>query len=344
MLKTALVGLGRIGWYFHLPQLQSHSAFSLCAVVDTNEPRLQEAKEKFGVTGYCDYKEMLKKEAPELVVIASPTVFHEEQAIESMRAGADVLLDKPMASDVDAVHRIAAVQRETGRRLIVYQPHRFTPETVVARRIITSGKLGSIYSIKCARCDYVRRNDWQAFREYGGGMLNNYGAHHIDQLLYLAGEKIESVYCRTRRIASLGDAEDVVKVVFQTESGVILDVDINQATAVGIPPLMIFGSRGTASLESADGKQFFRLKYYEEGDLADVVVSKEMTAAGRTYPSDKIPWREEIIPLTADDAVDFYALCEKFFTADGEAPVPLQETVYLMELIDRCRRDDTQKD
>lgn len=339
-MRAALIGLGRIGWDFHLPELQRHRTFSLCAVADVNTNRLQEAKEKFGIQGYLDYREMLEKESPELVVIASPTIFHEEQAIESMRAGADVLLDKPMAIGYAAALRIAAVQRETGKKLVVYQPHRFSPETSLARRIIASGKLGEIYAMKCARCNFVRRNDWQAFREYGGGMLNNYGAHHIDQLLYLAGEKIDSVYCRTKKIASLGDADDVVKVVMQTETGKILDIDINQATAIPINPLMIFGSRGTASLEMVEEGEVLRIRYFEEADLEDTAVSKELAAANRTYPADRIPWKEELIPVTESDAVDFYAACESFFAADGESPVPLQETVYLMELIDRCHRVD----
>ncbi len=339
-MRAALIGLGRIGWEFHLPELRKHKLFSLCAVADVNEGRLKEAKEQFGIMGYSDYRVMLERESPELVVIASPTIFHEEQAIESMRSGADVLLDKPMAVDYEAAVRIAAVQKETGRKLVVYQPHRFSAETSIAKKIIESGKLGNIYQIKCARCNFVRRNDWQAFLEYGGGMLNNYGAHHIDQLLYLAGEKAESMYCRTRRIASLGDADDVVKVVMQTENGKILDVDINQATAIAINPLMIFGSHGTASLETVDGKEAFYIRYFQEADLEKASASKELTAANRAYPADSIPWQEEWLPVNPEDEVDFYAACEKFFTAEGPSPVPLQETIYLMEVIDRCHRID----
>lgn len=75
-MKTALIGLGRIGWQYHLPQIVKHEGFELAAVVDTNPERLREAEVAYGIRGYADAAEMLVKEAPELVVVASPTVFH----------------------------------------------------------------------------------------------------------------------------------------------------------------------------------------------------------------------------------------------------------------------------
>jgi len=83
--------------------------------------------------------------------------------------------------------------------------------------------------IKYARSSYIRRNDWQTQKRYGGGMLNNYGAHAIDQLLYITGSKAADISCRLRRIATLGDADDVVKAVIETDNGIILDIDINMA-------------------------------------------------------------------------------------------------------------------
>ena len=63
-MKTALIGLGRIGWYYHLQQILSHEGFDLCAVVDTSVQRLEEAKELCGAAGYTDYKQMLSEAKP----------------------------------------------------------------------------------------------------------------------------------------------------------------------------------------------------------------------------------------------------------------------------------------
>ncbi len=66
-MKTAVVGLGRIGWQFHLPQIASHEGFELVGVADPLQERLDEAKKIYGVNGYQNYSDMLKAEKPRLV-------------------------------------------------------------------------------------------------------------------------------------------------------------------------------------------------------------------------------------------------------------------------------------
>lgn len=125
MLNTALIGLGRIGWVYHLPEILKHREYHLCAIADVDPSRLTEADEKCDARKYTDYREMLQKERPDVVVIASPTPFHKEQAIQAMREGCSVILDKPMASDLDSAKEIAAAAAEYQQKITVYQPHRF---------------------------------------------------------------------------------------------------------------------------------------------------------------------------------------------------------------------------
>ena len=61
---------------------------------------------------------------------------------------------------------------------------------------------------------------------------------------------------------------------------------------------------------------------------------EEMIATGRKYPSDKVEWIIEKYMLADYPRMDFYALCEKYFMEDGPSPVPLNETLRIMELID----------
>jgi len=333
-MKTALIGLGRIGWGFHRVQILEHSRFEFSAVVDTSLERLAEAKELHGVEGFTDYKEMLAKVKPELVVIASPTVFHEEQAIAAMEAGAHVLLDKPMTMDYESALRIAAVQKKTGRKLVIYQPHRFKPAAIAAKAIIASGKLGTIFQMRTGHSNYARRNDWQAFRKNGGGMLSNYGAHYIDEMIYLAQSDAKDYSCKLRKILSMGDAEDVVNIQMQTENGILINVDINQACSIGDNSLRIYGSNGTAVLSDAEGDEYYLVKYCDPTKLEEKAVSSEMIASGRKYPSDKVEWITEKYMLADYPRMDFYAMCEKYFMEDGPSPVPLQETLRIMELID----------
>ena len=109
---------------------------------------------------------------------------------------------------------------------------------------------------------------WQALKKYGGGMLNNFGSHYIDQLLYFSGETVKKVFCRLQCVATLGDAEDVVRIVMETEKGAVLDVDINQAAAIYPEPLLIHGKYGAARLEKdSEGKEVLHVRWYDPREL-----------------------------------------------------------------------------
>ncbi len=332
-MKTALIGLGRIGWHFHLQEILNHKEYSLCAVVDTSLERLKEAKEKYGINGYQDYQEMLEKEKPQLTVIASPTIFHEEHAIKAMEQGSDVILDKPMAQNEESAKRIYDAHIKLNKKLIIYQPHRFTAEAVVAKEIIESGKLGPLFDIKKACVGYSRRNDWQAFKDLGGGMMMNYGAHYIDQLIYLSNEKVIETYSITNKVASLGDAEDVVKLVMKTDKGTILDIDISQASAIILPSLVIYGEYGAALLKEDIHGLCFNLKYFDPNKLPQKTVSRKMEAEGRAYPSESINWIEETIPVSNDKAKSFYKECYGYFSGTDASPIPVNETMEVMRIL-----------
>lgn len=338
VLRTAVVGLGRIGWRFHVPQVVAHPGFELVAVVDPLDVRLAEAREQYGAAGYKDLGRALASEALDIVVVASPTQFHADQAIASFAAGCDVFCDKPMALCLEEADRMIAAAATAGRRLMLYQPHRARADVVGLRDILDRDLIGPVYMMKRTCTAYTRRNDWQAFREHGGGMLNNYGAHFIDQLLYLSGSKAARISCALRTIASLGDADDVVKAVIETESGVILDVDINMAAAQPMTPWQILGARGSVVLDEA--AKAWQVRYFVEEELGDVQLQDGLAALDRKYGSgEAIPWRDETVPLAAYAPVDYYAKCYEYFALGEEPFVPVQQTRELMRVLHQCRQD-----
>lgn len=340
ILKTAVVGLGRIGWHTHIPQIvQRSDRYTLIAVVDVAQERLAEAKNVYGVNGYTNISDMIRTEKPNLVVIASPTHLHCEHACTAMRLGCDVFLDKPMAVDYESACMIAKCAEETGQKLMIYQPHRATAVVNQLNSLINSGKIGKLCSIHVNRNGYVRRSDWQAFRKFGGGMLNNYGAHYIDALIYMAKDKVYRLYCSTDIVASAGDADDVVKIVFRTEHGITLDIDINQAAALSGPDWVIYGQHG--SIISEEGQ--FRVRWYDPHAVPQVQASDTLAAANRSYNNDiPLPWVEEVLPIDKKYAIPFYDKVYEYFGAGKEPYVPIEETLYVMQLIAQCHEDAMQ--
>ena len=195
-IKTALVGLGRIGWQFHLPELTSNEKFELAAVVDPMRERLEEVSAKgIDCKLFEDFDNMLATVKPELVAVASPTIFHEKQIISAFRSGADVFAEKPLAATLAECDNILQEMEATGRKLMVYQPRRLDKDALTADKIIKSGVLGKIHLIRRNIRNYNRRNDWQSQSRFAGGMLNNYGVHYIDQLCSVTGFDYHCEYC-----------------------------------------------------------------------------------------------------------------------------------------------------
>ncbi|MBD3182560.1 hypothetical protein GF312_09730 [Candidatus Poribacteria bacterium] len=337
ILRTAVVGLGRIGWRFHVPEIVKNKGFELMAVVDPVAERLDEARLEFGVKTYEDHNNMFKAQEIDLVVIASPTKFHCEHTIAAFENDCHVFCDKPMASSLDEADAMIDSMNRYGKKMMIYQPHRARNEFIALKDIINSGIIGPVFMIRRANSGYNRRNDWQAFRQNAGGMLNNYGAHYIDQTLHLSGSKSKRIVCFLRSIASLGDADDVVKAIIETESGIIIDLEINQASAHPIRPWQILGKRGSVVFD--EEQKAWKIRYYEEEELEDINIQEGLAAKNRRYGSgETIPWQEKIIPISEYHSVDFYQKCYEYFVMGHKSFVPVEETREVMRIISECRK------
>lgn len=334
-LRIAIVGLGRIGWNFHFKQICQSSNFNLIAVVDPLEERLSEAKKFSGCHIYRSIDDLWKFEKLEVVVIATPTKLHQKLTCRALQEGSYVVLEKPMTTSLKLADKMIEEARKQNRYIFLYQPHRLTSETQTIKEIIQSNILGPIYNLRITRSNFVRRSDWQSLQKHGGGMLNNYGPHCIDQLLYLSdGSPIVDVHCNLWASATQGDADDVVKAWFKTKKGQLLDLEINQATAFSIPPWHICGSFGTAIMEN---KQFL-IKYYNPSEVPHLEVT-EGAAPGRFYDNgDRLPWRKEAISILKEKQLHFYDNVFNVIVNKDEPYIKLEEIREQIRIIDLCRK------
>lgn len=335
-IKTAVVGLGRIGWKYHIPAILNHPGFELAAIADPLQDRLSEGMAEFSVRGYADYSELLEREEIDLAVIASPTPFHAEQAINAMNRGVDVLLEKPIASSLEETEKIIGIMNRIGRKMMTYQPHRVSPETQAVKHILARNILGPVYMIKRNVAWFTRRNDWQAYKKNGGGMLNNYGSHYIDQLLYITGARAKKTTVHLRKIASLGDADDVVKIIIETDSGILLDLDINMACAQHLPEWVLMGQFGTAVMKRADDNSaYFDIKYYLKEELGELHLVSDFAAPYRIYGNkDPIPWKKEVLDVSDFQKENYYDKCYDYFALNKPPLVTAAEILELMRIID----------
>ena len=332
-LRVAVAGLGRIGWDFHAQSLAAHPEYELVAVADTEAERRAEAEGALGVVAVADYGDMLDRVRLDVVVVATPTHLHRNMVLAALDRGLHVMLEKPMAANLRDARAIVRAAGKAGTRLTVYQPHRAAAYFQHLKQIVDSGRIGRVHWVRRGLFKYARRNDWQALRRFGGGMLNNYAAHALDQLLYLVGYDVRRVFGDLQRAASMGDAEDVVKIVLETRGGSIAEVDINQASCISPYEMLVWGTCG-GIVYSGDR---LWIRSFDPDQLPEKAMDNSLASADREYPSDQIDFVEETVPVDESLEVDVYANLANAILDDAPLLVDPRETLAVMGVMEKAR-------
>lgn len=148
-------------------------------------------KFKHKVNCYLDYREMLEKENLDGVFITSPDFCHEEQAVDALKAGVAVYLEKPLAISIEGCDRVLRTAYESKTKLMLGHNMRYMSFTNKMKEIIDSGMIGEVKAIWCRHFvsyggdAYFR--DWHAERRLSNSLLLQKGAHDIDVIHWLAG-------------------------------------------------------------------------------------------------------------------------------------------------------------
>src|SRR5579883_3119916 len=145
VVRVGIAGLGRSGWGLHVNTLEAiPDEYRIVAVCDPDPNRQAEAQARLGCRAYTDFGAMFADDDVDLVVVATPSHLHTQLAIEAMRAGKSVIVEKPFATNLRDADRMLAAARETGCLLTGSQDQRYAPDFLKVREVIESGRLGRI--------------------------------------------------------------------------------------------------------------------------------------------------------------------------------------------------------
>ncbi|MBQ6805757.1 MAG: Gfo/Idh/MocA family oxidoreductase [Clostridia bacterium] len=192
-IGVAVVGLSGMG-KLHIKGILAHPHAHLAAVCDINEERLQAFKEEFHApVAVNDYKELLNIPEIDAVVLVVPDGLHLEMTEAFLRAGKDVLCEKPMALNLGDCEKMLRAEKETGRKLMIGQVCRCTPAFVMAKKMVEEGRIGELFFVESEYAHNYEKsrgtNDWRVVPERHGFIGG--GCHAVDLLRWIAGNPSE---------------------------------------------------------------------------------------------------------------------------------------------------------
>lgn len=253
-LRFGIVGCGVIGPY-HAQAITSLPDAELVAVADLIPERAQKLAEKFQVTPYGDFQEMLAREQLDVVDICTPSGLHREHASQAMRSRRHVIVEKPMEISSAAIAEMLRVQQETGVKLAVISQHRFDPATRQVYDLVEEQAFGRLVLGNAAvpwwrSQAYYDSGEWRGTWELdGGGVLMNQSIHSIDLLQWLMGP-VRSVYAYTDTLVHRMETEDVAVAVLRFANGALGTISATTGAYPGVSTrIEIYGDKGSAVIE-----------------------------------------------------------------------------------------------
>src|SRR2546421_8279913 len=253
-LRFGIIGCGVIG-HIHAEAIATLPDAQLVAVVDTVLKPTQELMDEFHVTHYGNLQEMLAREQLDVVDVCTPSGMHGEHACQVMRAGVNVIVEKPMEVSRAAIEEMLRVQQETGVKLAVISQHRFDPDTIKVHDLVEAQAFGRLVLgnalIPWWRSQaYYDSGEWRGtWKLDGGGVLMNQSIHSIDLLQWLMGP-VKSVCAYTDTLVHRMETEDVAVAILRFANGAL---GIIAATTDAYPGastrIEIYGDKGSALIE-----------------------------------------------------------------------------------------------
>ncbi len=221
-VNIGIIGLGSIS-HSHVKELKALGArVRVAAVCDVYKPRLDWGVTVTGAKAYHDYRDLIADQNVDAALVLTPDHWHAQMAIDAMRAGKDVDVEKPMALTIEEAQSMVKVAEETGRVLAVDSEHTAHGIWKPARAAVAAGVLGKLLWSQTSRSrndrqppwnyridgdaspqnldwkrwlgpapdhpfDKQRFFRWRRYWDYGGGIATDLYFHHLTPLIKVTG-------------------------------------------------------------------------------------------------------------------------------------------------------------
>jgi len=249
-LGVAVVGYGPFGGmgYLHGLATTETSGLALVAAADSVSARLDAARNDFPDLRPHDSAESLAADpGVDVAIIATPPVLHAEIAVQLLRAGKHVVVEKPMCLTVADANMLIETARKVDRTVTVHQSRRWDTDWLAIRRLVGRGDLGEVFNIETFVGGFEHPcRAWHSEESVSGGAVYDWGSHHIDWIIQAYGSAPARVLCSTHtRVWHDTTNVDQLSVWMQWADGREATFRQSDICAIRRPKFHIEGTAGT---------------------------------------------------------------------------------------------------
>jgi predicted dehydrogenase len=197
-VRVALAGLGEAAHGIHLPALAQLDQVRLVAGADPNVKARSQFEGAHKLPVYADALEMIERERPDWVVVATPPAYHLPVCLAAMARGAHVFCEKPLVESVSDGRQLLAAEREHGRHVVVNHEFAAMPIFACARELVSSGQLGELLFLQFWEHQLEIPHGGEDWRSQCLTM-REFGTHVVDLAVQIYGAFPERLYARMAR-------------------------------------------------------------------------------------------------------------------------------------------------
>lgn len=331
-MKYALIGCGRISPNHIAAAKANHLDFrAICDIVPEN---MEEKALKFDlpdtVKRYTDYREMLEKEKPELVAIATESGKHAAIALDCIHAGCNIIVEKPIALSIADADAIIAAAKEMHVKVCANHQNRFNKSVAKIREAYEKKRFGRMFygtaHIRWNRgWEYYSRAKWRGTWEQDGGALMNQCIHNIDLLRWMMGNEIDEVFAYTDKMNhEYIQAEDLGIALVKFKNG---SYGIIEGTTDVYPnnleeTLYLFGEKGTIKAGGQSVNKIEEWRFSDELDDPQEVISEFHENPPNVYGFGHTPLYADVIDAIQSDRQPYVS------AEDGKRALELVLAIY----------------
>jgi UDP-N-acetyl-2-amino-2-deoxyglucuronate dehydrogenase len=348
-VKTGIIGLGKVA-HMHANALRAIPESVFTAVCSRDIAKARAFADQYGVKAFTDVEEMIVSGGVEAVVICTPHPNHAEITVKAIRAGAHVLVEKPLASSLQDCDAMLEAAKAKGVKLGMVCQRRFYTPVQRIRQAIDAGKigrpiLGTVNMLGWRDEAYYKSDPWRGSWEgEGGGVLVNQAPHQLDLLQWFMGPVDELYGYWDNLNHPYIEVEDTAVAVLRFKNGGIGNIIVsNSQNPALFGKVHVHGENGASIGVQTDGGAMFIAGM---SNITEPPVNDLWTVKGEEGMLD-IWKREDTEFFNSIDAMQYYheRQVEDFLKAVINDTKPLidgedgRRTVEIFTAIYRSNRD-----